>query len=560
MTWRLLICSLLAAICTLLAAADTLVVAGRPQPLAVPLIIEGDEVLCPLTPALRLLGVSATHDGASITLTTAQKTVIALKNGSTTAQIGERTLRMPVAPREVDGTPYLPMRALASWLPAEARFDAATRRLELQPLLSITYEGTEAGTNILVRSGARLQYTSGKLSDPPRVFFDFKNAALGFTEQQIPVEEGLLSRLRLSQYSTSPDVVRLVADFAAPAGVTSAISDNGRQLTITIAAPPAEPETPRDLLPTVRPVKLRWAALSMPSAQLSELAVLTDGPPQVVSDFDATARKLTLTFANGLNGLAADLLAGLKDKVVAKVEGLGAPDAVGAKLTITLKGDAGYLIEQEENGVRVLLGTFSLANMVVVLDAGHGAHDSGAAGVAGMPEKSVNLDVVLRAEKLLKAAGARVLLTRGDDTFIPLDDRSGLANAKRADVFVSVHCNSTANRNSANGTQTYYKTPQSATLAAVMQTELVKSLEFKNGGVHTANFSVIRKSQMPSVLLELGFINHDREAALLATPEYRQKAAVAIAAGLRRYAATKSWQQRRADLSPLIAQAELAGR
>jgi N-acetylmuramoyl-L-alanine amidase len=157
-------------------------------------------------------------------------------------------------------------------------------------------------------------------------------------------------------------------------------------------------------------------------------------------------------------------------------------------------------------------------------------------------EKDVALDVALRAAKLLRAAGATVLLTRCDDTFIPMNDRPALANTRHADIFVAIHCNSTPKPNTASGTQTYFNTPQSAPLADCMQRELVKGLALPNGGVRTAGYLVIRKSLMPAVLLELAFINNLREEALLATPDFRETAAEAVVNGIRRYAAGKEWQ------------------
>ncbi len=153
-----------------------------------------------------------------------------------------------------------------------------------------------------------------------------------------------------------------------------------------------------------------------------------------------------------------------------------------------------------------------------------------------------------RVARLLHGVGARVLLTRADDTFIPLTDRSGLANAQNADVFVSVHCNSSPTHNSSCGTEIYFTTPQSIPLATAMHDELIKALELKDGGIRSRSLSVTRKSRMPAILIELAYINNDREEKLLLSDEFQQKAAEAIVAGLRAYAASNLWKLRRGEI------------
>ncbi len=545
--WHLICCSLLLVIGCLGAWADTLVVAGRTQRLPAPLIIEGDEVLAPLTPALRLLGARAAQHGANLTITAADDRVITLTPGSAVAQAMGGKVNLTAAPRDVDGTLYLPARALAPWLNAEARYDDATRALSLNPLLSVTCgRGADGATQVQVHCAAPLQYRSGTLDDPPRVYYDFQQVALGMAEQQVPVEDSLIARMRLSQNGTTPAVVRLVVDLTTPGVLTATLGEHGRLVTLTAAkaAPaPALPAAPAVATPGL--ARLTGVTLTQPAAQQSELAVTTEGAADVDTAYNARAHQLTLTFPNGVNALTAAALAGLGDARVAGVEAQpGAHNSV--RLVVTLKKDTGYLVHRDADGIHVLLGLFDISNMLVVVDAGHGGHDTGAHGEDSL-EKDVNLDVALRTASQLTDAGARVLLTRRDDTFIPLDDRPALANTEGADLFIAIHCNSSAVRNSCSGTQTYYTTPQSAGLAAAMQTELVSALGLPNGGVRTANFLVTRKSRMPAILIEIAFINNTNEEKLLADPDFRQRVAAAIVNGVRRYAATRTWTLTHAD-------------
>lgn len=536
--------------------ADTLVVAGRVQTLPAPLITEGNDVLAPVVPALRLLGARAAVNGKSVSIqaptASGTRKEVLLTVGSREATNDGRRFTLPVAPRDVDGDIYLPVRALAPAIGAEARFDAATRTLTLHPLLTVTYEAHDDGVAVLVRSAAPLQYTSGQLDNPTRFYLDFKNAGLGMADQQMPINQDPVQRLRLSHSGTADDTVRLVADLTGPAEMNAEVSEGGRLATITISPKAPEPVMPPvqpapTPIPAGAPVKLLSLTLAQQTNQQTELTITADGSPLVECAYDSKTRKLTITFANGLNTLPADDLKVKDDAVIAKLDADGAADTPGATLVATLKSDAGYLIDRDGNSVRLLIGVFNIANMTIVLDAGHGAHDSGAISPNGTREKDINLDVILRTGKLLTAAGAKVLYTRQDDTFIPLDNRPALANDHGADLFIAVHCNSTARPNTATGTETYYKTPQSAQLAAIMHAELIKGMNTKNNGVRVANFLVIRKSRMPSVLLELGYLNHKHDETLLLSADFRQLAAQAIVEGIRRYAATKGWKMRRGE-------------
>jgi len=542
----------------LLAPADTLVVAGRGQQLSPPLLIEGKEVLAPAAPALRLLGVTVTRQHDQITLSTTDERHIKLQEQSTAAEVDGRKFAVAAAPREVEGELYLPVVSLAPYLDAVARYQPDERSLTLLPLLHVKSTGNDdGGASITVRSIAPLQYSSGWLNDPPRVYFDFKAVALGNDDRKlIPGAAGVQS-VRMSQYSTSPDIVRVVADCDAARAVNPAVSEQGRLVTIVIGDkipdgvipnPVPLPKAPADL-----PIRMFDAVLETVSPQQSILTLTTAGAPQLTSSYDNAKYRLVMQLDNVESSITEERLKKLADRQIASVDVETPAAGTGAKVTVTFKQDTGYVINRDILGVHVSIGAFGIDDMLIVLDAGHGGGDTGAPGSKGMHEKDITLDIVQRAEKLLSAAGARVLMTRNDDTFIPLYDRPGMANNRQADIFISVHCNSSAKRNSGSGTQVYYRTPQSIPFASAMHQELIKALELKDGGVRNGNFCVIRESRMPSVLLEIAFINNDKEEQLLRTPAFRQKTAEAILSGVRRYAASTTWKLRRADLTAIFA-------
>lgn len=172
---------------------------------------------------------------------------------------------------------------------------------------------------------------------------------------------------------------------------------------------------------------------------------------------------------------------------------------------------------------------------LVVLDAGHGAKDSGAVGVTGKYEKNFNLAVVLKAAALLKQENLiDVVLTRSDDTFLELKDRAAMANNLKADLFISVHANSSSS-SAASGTETYYQRAASKELANVMHKYLVEASGLSNRGVRYGNFHVIRETTMPAVLLEVGYLSNKGDESLLFSDALQNKVAAAMVKGIKEY-------------------------
>jgi N-acetylmuramoyl-L-alanine amidase len=168
----------------------------------------------------------------------------------------------------------------------------------------------------------------------------------------------------------------------------------------------------------------------------------------------------------------------------------------------------------------------------VVLDAGHGGHDRG--GVPGdpYPEKVYTLDVAQRVRARLQEAGYRVIMTRGDDTFIGLGQRCATANSQSGAIFVSVHFNS-APREGADGIETYYYSGKSAGLAAAIHARLVRAAGTEDRHVRTRGYYVLRNNRLPAVLCECGFLTNGIEGRRIATSAvHRQRLADAIADGI----------------------------
>lgn len=216
----------------------------------------------------------------------------------------------------------------------------------------------------------------------------------------------------------------------------------------------------------------------------------------------------------------------------------------------------------------------------VVIDAGHGGHDPGAIGKSGLKEKDVVLDIAKKLEQLFSESGIEVVMTRAHDTFVSLEQRAEIANRSGADLFFSIHAN--ANRvRWLNGFEVYYISPyiddnqramqsarssnlnldkayfsnasldlkatlwdmlhtynraESMSLAYSLCDSMRRTLDAKILGVKAAGFSVLKGTQMPAVLIEVGFISNNDEEGLLRNTYYRQQLADAIFQGTREYA------------------------
>jgi len=176
----------------------------------------------------------------------------------------------------------------------------------------------------------------------------------------------------------------------------------------------------------------------------------------------------------------------------------------------------------------------------VVIDPGHGGPDPGAVGIAGLRETDVVLDVSLQLARLLQTRGVEVLLTRTTEVDVDLPPRVALANSSGADLFLSVHANALSmDRPDVNGIESFYFEPAGnrarALATAGQQQMLAISPGSPDRGVRTARFFVIRRTVMPSTLVEMGFVTGSLDAPRLMDANFRRQMAVALATGVLTY-------------------------
>jgi N-acetylmuramoyl-L-alanine amidase len=243
-------------------------------------------------------------------------------------------------------------------------------------------------------------------------------------------------------------------------------------------------------------------------------------------------------------------------------------------------------VEESELALAQQLG---LKARRIVIDAGHGGHDSGAVGPSGLLEKDVTLDIALKLAKRLKASGYEVFLTRSDDRYVKLEDRTRFANKVRGDVFISIHCNASPNKKT-RGIETYTlnvasdryaarlaarenagaekgigelqfiladlatkaNTIESGQLARSVQSSLVSNLsqkykDIKGLGHREALFFVLLGAKMPSILVEVSFLSNPQEEKLLANSQYRTHVANGIYEGVKKFAGSREQLARLPD-------------
>jgi N-acetylmuramoyl-L-alanine amidase len=173
--------------------------------------------------------------------------------------------------------------------------------------------------------------------------------------------------------------------------------------------------------------------------------------------------------------------------------------------------------------------------ILVVLDPGHGGNDPGAVGIGGLDEVDIVDPVANRVAELLEANGVSAVLTRTEDIEVDLPPRVDLANRLDANLFVSIHANAISlSRPDVNGIETYYYS-SGEQLAETIHDSLIDATGGPDRGVRTARFYVLRNTDMPAVLIEVGFVTGDDDARRLSNPEYRETLAQAIARGILQY-------------------------
>jgi N-acetylmuramoyl-L-alanine amidase len=461
-------------------SATRIAVAGKTQIYRSFGIAREGEVYAPVGPALAALGLQVSGEGGQVTLRAeAREARWRVVEISAALGSGDRPLAVPDSeePRvlRIGEVLFLPVKAAAEVAGHTAVWDEATRLLSAVPLVT----GVEVTQDAEAATGAgRLRITA---SGPVRA------KALNLSSpwrtvvdlspavlrlgEGMPAARGPVQTIRVGQFN--PTTVRVVFEAGRRIAIHGLPAGPARELAASLSLEMAEPAAAS----ARRPEAGETASSSVKPAARRPLS----GRPRVLASRGGVRRDPRLI-----------------DELLAGAQG-------------------------------------SLAGRVICVDAGHGGHDSGARGIGGLLEKECTLAMAQELARALREAGAVVLMSREDDRYVSLDERIDFANGQSCDLFISIHCNSTPRPNSASGTETYYYTPQSLDLAQAIHAAIAGYVAGRDGGVRQRRFAVVRRTTMPSVLVEVAYINHTGDAARLADPDFRRGVGDAIRDGVLAY-------------------------
>jgi N-acetylmuramoyl-L-alanine amidase len=452
----------------------------------------------------------------------------------------------------------------------------------------ITTKASAESTRVTIDLEDTVQYSSARIRNPDRIFFDIHAARLTpeVAKANVRVEGDLLTAVRAAQNHAG--IVRVVLDVNGVKDYTATLQDNPPELVI-------------DLYPNsgaTRTAKAQHGARQSDGCRTGDnqescapttgvSTAVSPGSRQPVSeDGVVDVARVVPDERSGVQPAAVEPqpppAASLPPSLVRGAGSNGSGSRSKALKSSTTKPDLiqpSSLPAPTRDGQATLTRALGLKIGRIVIDAGHGGHDTGTIGPTGLMEKDLCLDVALRLGKIIqqRLPGADVVYTRSDDTFVPLEERTHIANEAKADLFISIHANS-SHDHGARGIETYYlnlkgspdamevasrenataqesvhdledlvkkiarseKIDESREFAADIQDSLAKRIQkqykpVKDRGVRKAPFVVLIGADMPSILTEISFLSNPADEQLLKKPDHRQRVAEGLYQGVASY-------------------------
>ena len=482
---------------------------------------------------------------------------------------------------------------------------------------AIRHWSTPDYTRVAIDLESDIKFGSQRIANPDRIFFDLRGTKLASTlvGKTFDVDDGFLKKIRVAQFQPGrtrvvlevddlssydafllPNPYRLIIDIhgknyaknshsksvvttdadleAGPNGASKANSDSSSdddaaptKETLRAAAGKA-PVTTEDVNDDAKvvPKSAGLAGRAVPDLPKKVNATgETPAPTKVIVDNDDDD---------------SDTVPAAKAKAPSRTRGKSSSQVASSQVASSKKTDDLDIREAKPTarGDRSLIRALGLKIGKIVIDPGHGGHDTGTIGPNGLEEKDLVLEVGRRLGKMLETRlGAEVVYTRKNDTFIPLETRTAIANQQRADLFISIHANSSHDPD-ARGVETYYlnftSSPEALEVAArenavseksiyelqdlvkkiALKEKIEESREFagdvqeslhtglsaktpaiRNRGVKKAPFIVLIGANMPSILAEISFVSNPTDEHRLETGEYRQRIADSLYRGIAKY-------------------------
>ena len=445
----------------------------------------------------------------------------------------------------------------------------------LAQVFNLRFWSGDSSTRVVIDIEKEVQYRYDRIADPDRLWIDLPGTRLhpNLAHRSFPVGDGLLEQVRIGQ--NRDDVVRVVLDFKDVKDHSIFYLENPLRLVVDVRGNPRPmvASNERTAGPPLSPVWTVHAPRSSPAP--APMATPTPRPEPEV-DSMPPRHVASVTPPDPPPAPTARRPSG--PPIV--IEGTGPRPGKRTPASTAASRTPPAPLPPQANRA----GSYSLARQLglgarrIVIDAGHGGHDPGTIGRGGLQEKDLVLDVALRVARLVRdELGAEVVMTRSTDVFIPLEERTAIANSKGADLFLSIHANSSRNPK-ARGIETYFlnfaadphaesvaarenaisaatlkdlqslvkaitlnsKIDESRDFAASVQEAMVLNMkaedpDVQDRGVHTAPFYVLIGANMPSVLAEIAFVSHPDEERLLKEGEHRERIAWGLFEGVRAY-------------------------
>jgi N-acetylmuramoyl-L-alanine amidase len=463
------------------------------------------------------------------------------------------------------------------------------RENKLPRVTSIRHWNAENYTRVVVDIEDAVVYRGERISNPDRIYFDLQKAKLSsaLAGKTLDVQNGFLKTIRVAQNQLG--VVRIVLEvdkvkdysvFFLPNPYRMVIDVFGENLT-TASKSESKPPPAKSQAEEKTVVKAERPAPSAAAPARSESAPRTEATH---TESPRSAERAATKHAADENIVPAPpktekFEVAEKTPVEKPGKGRGTERAANTASQPAGPAQPSAVPQPTKSGQYSMTRALGLKIGRIVIDAGHGGHDTGTIGPTGLMEKDLCLDIAMRLGKMIqdKLPGAEVIYTREDDTFVPLENRTAIANQARADMFISIHANSSRDK-SARGVETYYlsfassedalevasrenalsqsslhelqdivqkiarndKIEESKELASEIQKHLATRLQKvssrqKNRGVKKAPFVVLIGANMPSVLAEVSFISNPTDESLLKKHDHRTRVAEGLFKGLESY-------------------------